>query len=73
MKYSVDRIENNIVILENINNKEIREVNIKKIGFNINEGDILVFKNNRYYKDDKEKKNRISLLQEKLNKVKNIK
>lgn len=73
MKYAVDRIENNIVILENINNKEIREVNIKKIGFNINEGDILVFKNNRYYKDDKEKKNRISLLQEKLNKVKNIK
>lgn len=73
MKYSVDRIENNIVILENINNKEIREVNIKKIGFNINEGDILVFKNNRYYKDDKEKKNRISLLQEKLNRVKNIK
>lgn len=73
MKYAVDRIENNIVILENINNKEIREVNIKKIGFIINEGDILVFKNNRYYKDDKEKKNRISLLQEKLNRVKNIK
>ena len=73
MKYAVDRIENNIVILENLNNKEIREVNIERIGFNINEGDILVFKNNRYYKDDKEKKNRISLLQEKLNKVKNIK
>lgn len=70
MKYSVDRIENNIIILENLDTKEIKE--IKKLSFKIKEGDILVYKDNKFIKDDKEKDNRLKLLEEKLKRVQNI-
>lgn len=41
MKYSVDRIENNIVVLENIENNDIIEVDIKLLPKEIKEGTIL--------------------------------
>ena len=70
MKYSVDRIENNIIILQNLDTKEIKE--IKKLNFKVKEGDILVYKDNKFIKDDKEKDNRLKILEEKLKKVQNI-
>ena len=73
MKYAVDRIENNIVVLQDLNTKIIKEVNIKTIGFEVNERDILIYKDNKYYKDNKAKQERINILQEKLNRLKKIK
>ena len=70
MKYSVDRIENKIVILQNLDTKEIKEV---KLPFIVKEGDILVYKDNKFIKDDNSKNDRLKKLQEKLKRVQNIK
>lgn len=48
MIYTVDRIENNIAILENKETKEMIDVDINILPTNIHEGAILVFKNNKY-------------------------
>ena len=72
VKYAVDRIEGTVIVLENINTKEIKEISIKDINFKSNERDILIYKDNKYFKDEKIKEDRINMLREKLNKVKNI-
>ena len=72
MKYAVDKLEDNIVVLENLDTKEIKNVELSKFDFNIKEKDIIIYKNNKYIKDDKLKQDRLKLMQEKLNKVKNI-
>ena len=48
MKYAVDRIVDNIVILENIKNKEIIKVNIELLPQNIIEGSILIKRKEKY-------------------------
>ena len=73
MKYAVDRLEKNIVVLENISTKEMIQINKNKLGFSVSDGDILVYKNNKYYKDDNARAERLKMIQEKLNKVKGIK
>lgn len=70
MKYSVDKIENDIVILEEINTGYIKEENISVFNFEIKEKDILLFDNNVYIKDENEKINRINMLREKMNRLK---
>ena len=72
MKYSVDKIENDIVILEEINTGYIKEENISVFNFEIKEKDILLFDNNVYIKDENEKIIRINMLREKLNRLKKI-
>ncbi len=73
MKYSVDRIEDNIVILQDLDTKVIKEVNKKDIKFKISDGDVLLFKDNKYIKDNKLKEDRIKLIQEKMNRLKGLK
>ena len=48
MKYAIDRIINNIVILENIKTKEKKEVPLTKFNFPIYDGKIIIYKNNKY-------------------------
>lgn len=73
MKYSVDRIEDNIVILQDLDTKEIKEVLKKDIGIRVKDGDILVYKDNKYMKDNKLKEDRLKLIQEKMNRLKGLK
>ena len=73
MKYSVDRLENEIVVLEDLDTKVIKEVLKKDLNFKVREGDILIYKDNQYIKDNKIKEDRIKMLQEKLNKLKGLK
>lgn len=73
MKYSVDRVEDNIIVLQNINTKEIIEINKKDINFKVVDGDIIIFKDNKYIKEERLKEDRLRLIQEKLNKVKGLK
>lgn len=73
VKYAVDRIEENAIVLESLSDNKIRIINIKEVNYEVKEKDILIFKNGKYYKDENEKANRLKLLQEKLNRVKNIK
>lgn len=72
MKYAVDRVEGKIIVLENLDTKEIKEIDIKGLNFKVNDGDILLYKNKKYYKDDALKQERLKIIQEKLNKVKSI-
>ena len=70
MKYAIDRIEENIAILEDINTKEKIEINITELPKGIKEGSILVFKDNKYIIDEKEEENRRKIILEKFNKLK---
>ena len=72
MNYSVDRIENDIIILQNLDTKEMKEINKKSLRYNVKEGDILVYKDNIYIKDDNLKQDRLKMLEEKLKRVQNI-
>ena len=67
--YTIDRIEQNIVILENRETSEMIEINIKELPNNIQEGDILNIVNNKYvlYKKTKMIKESIK---ERFNKLK---
>lgn len=68
MKYSVDRIENEIAILENLETKEIKEINKNLLPSPIHEGAILTLVDNQY-KLDEEEQNRLTSLKEKFNKL----
>ena len=70
IRYAVDKTEKNIIVLENIDTKEIININKDILDFNVNDGDILIHENNRYYLDNKYKVDRIKIIREKLAKVK---
>lgn len=73
MKFAVDRIEDNIIVLENIQTNEIIKLNIKQLPENIKEKDIIRLENNKYILDNKEKEEREKIIREKLNRLKNLK
>ena len=73
MKYAVDRIENNIVVLENINNNSIKEVSIDELPNNIKEGTILKYYNKTYTIDTNEENIRRKRIQDKLDRLKRLK
>ena len=65
--YSVDRIEENIVVLQNIETGDILNT---QLNFNVSDGDILTFKDKQFVKDDHAQEAREKLILEKFNKVK---
>ena len=69
MKYAVDKIDNGVVLLENIKDNSKVEVSLDKLPLDVKETDILVYKNNKYEKDDNEKEERLRLIEEKMNKL----
>ena len=70
MKYAIDRIENNIAVLENIETGEKKEINIIILPNNIKEGNILILENNKYKIDLTEEKLRRKRIEEKFNRLK---
>ncbi len=70
MKYSVDRIENGIAILEDITTKEKKEVKLKLLPKNIVDGSILAYRNKKYTLDESEELHRRNSLREKFNALK---
>ena len=70
MKYAIDRIEENIAILEDINTKEKLEINVNELPKEIKEGSILLFKDNKYMIDEAEEEKRRKIILEKFNKLK---
>lgn len=70
MKYAVDRIENDVVILQNTFNGKIIEIKKQLLPNNISDGTILEYKDNKYYIDKVEEKRRRNILEEKLNRLK---
>lgn len=73
MKYIIDRIENEYVILENFDTHEIINVPFNKINLNnLSDGDVVKYENNIYSFDKLSKEERLKQIKEKLNKVKHI-
>lgn len=62
MKYAIDKIENNIVLLESLEDKTKKEVSIDILPKDIKEGTILTYDNNEYKIDlDTETKRKESI------------
>ena len=72
MKYSVDRIEEDIVVLENISSGEIIYENIKKLPKEIKEGSILVKDEDNYSMDLETEEKRRNDLRSRLERLKNL-
>jgi hypothetical protein len=70
MKYSVDKIEGNIVILESLSTKEQKEVLLEVLPSNIKEGTILTYENEVYKKDEVLEKQRRTSIKNKFNMLK---
>lgn len=66
MKYAVDKVEDDIVLLENILNGEKITVKKECFSFPIKETDIVIKKDGAYLKDDKEKEDRIKMIKAKM-------
>lgn len=70
MLYSIDKIIDDIVLLENLENKEKKELERKILPKDIKEGNIIRYENNNYQLDIEEENKRRKMLLEKLSKVK---
>ncbi len=69
--FAVDRIEDGIIVLQDLDNKEIVNENLDLMPEGVSEGSILRYENDEYVLDDKAKEERLRIIQEKLNKAKN--
>ncbi len=72
MKYAVDRIENDIAVLENLETKEKKEVSIDLLPSNVHEQAILTFQNNTFSIDLNEEEQRKASLRERLERLKKL-
>lgn len=72
MKYSVDKIENGIAILENIENNDLEEVLFSLLPSETKEKSILKKINSQFILDNEEEVKRTKLIQDKLNRLKQI-
>lgn len=52
--YTVDRIENDYVVLEDRNNLDMIDVKITEFNYAVSEGDIVLYRNGKYIKDEEE-------------------
>lgn len=73
MNYAIDQINDTIVLLENIQTGEKREVNISLLPENIKEGSTLILKDGIYALNNVEEEKRRQRIQEKLNRLKRLK
>lgn len=69
-KFCVDEIIDDIIKLENLTTREVIYINLSELDFSVVDGDILYYKDDKYYKDDNAKKERMKMLQEKLERLK---
>lgn len=70
MKYIVDRIENDIAVLESFSDKKIVNVPLKNMKINISEGDVLIFDGKNYTLNSGEKEDRLKIIMEKMKRLK---
>lgn len=71
-KYAVDRIEGKFAVLENIDTREIKLVELLLLPV-VKEKDIIIYKDGYYQVDDEERRKRLKIIEEKLKKLKSIK
>ena len=66
MKFAVDRIEDDIVVLENLDDEKITYLKKKELKFEVVEGDILILNGNTYVKSGTEKEKRLLEIKRKM-------
>ena len=69
--YIVDRIEENLVILESINKKRTEEIEIDKFPENIKEGDIIDYIDNKYIINEQKTLETKNNIRNRFNRLKN--
>ena len=69
MKYAIDRIENNIAILENLDTKEIIEIDINVLPEGSKESSVITIIDNEYKLDIQEEQKRKTSLLNRFNKL----
>lgn len=69
MKWIVDRIENNLVVLENSTTREIKEVELNLLPSSIHEGAILIKQENKYILDEEEEFKRRKEIEERFKRL----
>lgn len=72
MNYAVDRIDENIATIENIINKEKKEVPLELLPKNVKEGSVITLENDTYIINSNEEETRRKIIEEKLNRLKNL-
>lgn len=68
--YTVDRIEDNIVVLENRKSGEIEDIEKKLFPSNIKEGDIVFLENGKYIIDEVKTREVKNNIRDRFNKLK---
>ena len=71
MKYAIDKIIDNIIILENIETGSKLEITKKELPFPIHEGLIIIYKDGLYIKDETEEEKRRKMIKEKFKRLRN--
>ena len=69
MKYAIDKIENDVALLENIKDGSKKEIDIKMLPLNVKETDILSYDGKVYLVDNNEKEKRIKIIRKKMEKL----
>lgn len=69
MRYVVDRVVDNIVVLENMSNRDIIEVSVTDVPENIKDGNILIKQDNKFILDKETEKERRKNIREKFDKL----
>ena len=72
MKYAVDKIEDDLVVCEELTTGEKITLNKNEIKVDVHEGTIIIKSDSSYEVNNQEEENRRKLLQEKLNRLKNL-
>ena len=73
MKYAVDQIVGDIVILENLDTSELIEVDVSLLPEDIYDGMIVKYADGVYFSDKEVENERFNRIQEKLNRLKRLK
>ena len=72
MKYAIDKIEDDIIVLENLDTKELKEVSSSQILGKPHEGAIVLEQEENYIISETEETKRRQMLKEKLERLKNL-
>ena len=70
MRLVVDRIEDQIVVCEDLETKEIKEIPLKDLPFSVNDGSIISYQDNKYQKEMTLEEERRRNLQARFNRLK---
>ena len=69
MKFAIDRIEGNIAVCQNIENKEIVQIDVCNLPKEIKEGSVIFFDGKDYLLDEEEENKIRKRIQDKMNKL----